>query len=256
MRPEDVPELPEGVASHLRGEGIEELYPPQAEAVEAGVTRGESLVASVPTASGKTLIAELAMLSSVARGGTALYIVPLRALASEKKAEFERWEEYGIDVGVSTGNYDSDGEWLASRDVVVATSEKVDSLVRNGAGWIDDLSCVVADEVHLVDDAERGPTLEVTLGKLRTLNPGLQVVALSATVGNADVVAEWLDAELVESTWRPIDLRTGVHYGNAITFADGSQREVPVESGGRPTAALVDDALAGDDSTGDDSTGD
>ncbi|MFB6091196.1 MAG: DEAD/DEAH box helicase, partial [Halobellus sp.] len=255
MHPADVPELPDGVAAHLREAGIEELYPPQAEAVEAGVTRGESLVASVPTASGKTLIAELAMLSSVARGGKALYIVPLRALASEKQAEFERWEEYGFDVGVSTGNYDSDGEWLASRDIVVATSEKVDSLVRNGAGWIDDLTCVVADEVHLVDDAERGPTLEVTLGKLRTLNPGLQVVALSATVGNADVVAEWLDAELVESTWRPIDLRMGVHYGNAITFDDGSQREVPVGSGERPTAALVDDALAGDDDVaGDDGT--
>ncbi|MFA1609789.1 ATP-dependent DNA helicase [Halobellus rubicundus] len=255
MHPADVPELPAGVADHLREEGIEELYPPQAEAVEAGVTRGESLVAAVPTASGKTLIAELAMLSSVARGGKALYIVPLRALASEKKVEFERWEAYGFDVGVSTGNYDSDGEWLASRDIVVATSEKVDSLVRNGAGWIDDLTCVVADEVHLVDDAERGPTLEVTLGKLRTLNPGLQIVALSATVGNADVVAEWLDAELVESAWRPIDLRMGVHYGNAITFDDGSQREVPVGSGERPTAALVDDALAGDDGADGDDQG-
>ena len=246
MQPEEVPELPAGVADRLREEGIEDLYPPQAAAVEAGVTRGESLVASVPTASGKTLIAELAMLSSVARGGKALYIVPLRALASEKKAEFERWEEFGFDVGVSTGNYDADGEWLASRDIVVATSEKVDSLVRNGAAWIDDLTCVVADEVHLVDDAGRGPTLEVTLGKLRTLNPGLQVVALSATVDNADVIAEWLDAELVDSEWRPIELRTGVHYGNAVSFDDGSQREVPVDSGGRPTAALVDDALAGD----------
>jgi len=246
MQPEEVPELPEGVAAHLRGEGIAELYPPQAAAVEAGVTRGESVVASVPTASGKTLVAELAMLSSVARGGKALYIVPLRALASEKKAEFERWEAHGFDVGVSTGNYESDGEWLASRDIVVATSEKVDSLVRNGAAWIDELTCVVADEVHLVDDSHRGPTLEVTLGKLRTLNPGLQVVALSATVGNADVVAEWLDAELVQSDWRPIDLRMGVHYGNAISFDDGTQREVPVGSGGRPTAALVDDALDGD----------
>ncbi|MBB6647278.1 ATP-dependent DNA helicase [Halobellus ruber] len=264
MHPEEVPELPAGVADRLREDGIDDLYPPQAAAVEAGVTRGESLVASVPTASGKTLIAELAMLSSVARGvseprsdgseeppggspgGKALYIVPLRALAAEKNAEFERWEALGFDVGVSTGNYDADGEWLASRDIVVATSEKVDSLVRNGAAWIDDLTCVVADEVHLVDDAGRGPTLEVTLGKLRTLNPGIQVVALSATVDNADVIAEWLDAELVDSEWRPIELKTGVHYGNAVTFDDGSRREVPVDAGGRPTAALVDDALAGD----------
>jgi helicase len=242
MNPADVPGLPEGVAARLHEEGIEELYPPQAEAVERGVTTGESVVAAVPTASGKTLVAELAMLSAVQRGGKALYIVPLRALASEKKAEFERWEALGVDVGVSTGNYESSGEWLASRDVIVATSEKVDSLVRNDAPWIDQLTCVVADEVHLVNDRNRGPTLEVTLAKLRRVNPGLQVVALSATVGNADEIADWLDAGLVDSDWRPIELRTGVHYGNAITFDDGSQREVPVE-GKRQTPALVADTL-------------
>jgi helicase len=249
MHPTDVPGLPPGVPEQLAESGIEELYPPQAAAVEAGVTDGESLVASVPTASGKTLIAELAMLSSVERGGTALYVVPLRALASEKKAEFERWADFDIDVGVSTGNYESSEEWLASRDIVVATSEKVDSLVRNGAPWIDDLTCVVADEVHLVDDPNRGPTLEVTLAKLRRINPDLQVVALSATVDNADEVADWLDAELVKSDWRPIDLRTGVHYGDAITFDDGERREVPVGRGERPTAALVADTLDEDGSS-------
>ncbi|WP_253737635.1 ATP-dependent DNA helicase [Halohasta salina] len=243
MKPAEIPGLPPGVDDQLAGEGIEELYPPQAEAVDAGLTEGQSLVASVPTASGKTLIAELAMLSAIERGGKALYIVPLRALASEKKTEFKRWEDHGISVGVSTGNYDSSEEWLASRDIIVATSEKVDSLVRNNAGWIDQLSCVVADEVHLVDDRNRGPTLEVTLAKLRRINPGLQVVALSATVGNADEVADWLDAELVHSEWRPIDLRMGVHFGNAINFDDGSQREVPVEGSQRQTEALVDDTL-------------
>ncbi len=243
MRPTALDGLPTGVGETLEAEGIDALYPPQAAAVEAGVLDGESLVAAVPTASGKTLIAELAMLSAVERGGTALYIVPLRALASEKKAEFERWSNHGVSVGVSTGSYDSDGEWLATRDVVVATSEKVDSLIRNGAPWIDDLTCVVSDEVHLVDDASRGPTLEVTLAKLRKLNPGLQAVALSATIGNADVVADWLDAELVESDWRPIDLRIGVHFGNAINFDDGSQREVEVDRGEGRTARLVADAL-------------
>ena len=235
--------LPAGVTDHLREEGIEELYPPQAEAVEAGVLEGESVVASVPTASGKTLIAELAMLASVERGGKALYIVPLRALASEKKREFERFEEFGVSVGVSTGNYESDEEWLASRDVIVATSEKVDSLVRNGASWIEELSCVVADEIHLVDDANRGPTLEVTLAKLRQLNPSLQTVALSATVGNADEIARWLDATLVHSEWRPIDLRMGVHYGQALQFDDGTQEEFSVGRNENATTALVSDAL-------------
>ncbi|RJX42300.1 ski2-type helicase [Halonotius aquaticus] len=249
MKPAEIPNLLPGVADHLAGEGIEELYPPQAKAVEAGLTEGESLVASVPTASGKTLIAELAMLSAIQRGGTALYIVPLRALASEKKTEFERWEDEGFSVGVSTGNYEASGEWLASRDIIVATSEKVDSLIRNNAPWIDDLSCVVADEVHLVDDRNRGPTLEVTLAKLRRINAEIQAVALSATVGNANEIADWLDAELVQSDWRPIDLRMGVHYGNAINFDDGSQREVPVAGGQRQTEALVDDTLSEGGST-------
>ncbi|WP_058993319.1 ATP-dependent DNA helicase [Haloarcula sp. CBA1127] len=245
----DLPGVPEWLPDHLRDDGIEELYPPQAEAVEAGVTEGENLVASIPTASGKTLIAELAMLASVARGGKALYIVPLRALASEKQADFEEFEQYGLDIGVSTGNYESEGGWLADKDIVVATSEKVDSLVRNDAPWIEDLTCVVTDEVHLVDDGERGPTLEVTLAKLRRLNPDLQTVALSATIGNAEALATWLDAGLVDSDWRPIDLQKGVHYGQALHLEDGSQQRLSVQNNEKQTAAIVRDTLEDDGST-------
>ncbi|WP_435334373.1 ATP-dependent DNA helicase [Haloarchaeobius sp. TZWWS8] len=243
MKTADVPGVPAPFVEQLHSEGIEELYPPQAAAVEAGITDGKSVVASIPTASGKTLIATLAMLSAVERGGKALYIVPLRALASEKKAEFEAFEQFGVSVGVSTGNYESEGGWLGEKDIVVATSEKVDSLVRNGAPWIDDLTCVVADEVHLIDDRHRGPTLEVTLAKLRQVNPNLQVVALSATVGNAGDIADWLDAELVDDDWRPIELRKGVHFGNALSFDDGSQREVRVKGSEKQEAALLRDVL-------------
>jgi helicase len=245
MQVGDVPAVPEWFAESLREDGVEELYPPQAAAVEAGVTDGENLVASIPTASGKTLIASMAMLSSIECGGKALYIVPLRALASEKRADFESFEAYGVDVGVSTGNYESDGGWLADKDVVVATSEKVDSLVRNDAPWLADVSCVVADEVHLVDDGERGPTLEVTLAKLRRLTADLQTVALSATIGNAEELAAWLDAALIDSDWRPIDLRKGVHYGDALHLEDGDQQRVAVDTGEDQTAAIVRDTLEG-----------
>ncbi|WP_123536926.1 ATP-dependent DNA helicase [Halosimplex salinum] len=262
----DIPGVPDWLPDHLRADGIESLYPPQAEAVEAGVTEGENLVASVPTASGKTLVATLAMLASVERGtrsapddesgeaasgrrGKALYIVPLRALASEKREEFEQFEQYGLEVGVSTGNYESEGGWLATKDIVVATSEKVDSLVRNDAPWLDELTCVVSDEVHLVDDPNRGPTLEVTLAKLRQLNPDLQTVALSATIGNAEALADWLDAALVDSDWRPIELKKGVHYGQALHLEDGSQSELPVRNSEKPTAAIVRDTLEDEGST-------
>jgi helicase len=245
----DLAGLPGGYVEYCTERGIEELYPPQAQAVEAGVTGGESVVASVPTASGKTMVAELAMLSAIERGGTALYIVPLRALATEKRDDFEPFEDFGVSVGVTTGNYDADEEWLASRDVVVATSEKVDSLLRNDASWLEDVDCVVADEIHLVDDAGRGPTLEVTLARLRALNPDLQVVGLSATIANADEIADWLDADLVTADWRPIELCTGVHYGDAINYDDGSTEPAPVGDGERPTAALVRDTVADGGST-------
>jgi len=245
----EIPAIPDWLPEHLRAAGIESLYPPQAEAVDRGITEGENLVAAIPTASGKTLVATLAMLASIERDGTALYIVPLRALASEKHEEFAEYEQYGLDIGVSTGNYESEGGWLAGKDIIVATSEKVDSLVRNDAPWLDDLSCVVADEVHLVDDGERGPTLEVTLAKLRSLNPDLQTVALSATIGNADELAGWLDAELVDSDWRPIELRKGVHYGDALHLEDGSQQRVPVNNSEEQTAALVRNTLEDDGST-------
>lgn len=249
----EIPGIPDWFVTHLQEDGIEELYPPQAEAVEKGVTEGENLVASIPTASGKTLIATLAMLSTVARdtetGGKALYIVPLRALASEKREEFEQFEQYGLSVGVSTGNYESDGGWLADKDIIVATSEKVDSLVRNDAPWLDDLGCVVSDEVHLVDDGNRGPTLEVTLAKLRSLNPALQTVALSATIGNPEALAEWLDGALVDSDWRPIELQKGVHFGDALHLEDGSQERLALRSSESQEAAIVRDTLEDDGST-------
>ncbi|ESP88501.1 DEAD/DEAH box helicase [Candidatus Halobonum tyrrellensis] len=247
MRVSDLP-LDTAHVEHFEAAGIEELYPPQADSVEAGVCAGENVVAAIPTASGKTFVAELALLTA---GGPGLYICPLRALAREKYEEFDALP--GVDVGISTGDYDSAAADLAGHDVVVATSEKVDSAIRNGAAWVDDLACVVVDEVHLLGATGRGPTLEVTLSTLRRRTRGAQVVALSATVANPDEIAGWLDAELVESTWRPVDLRTGVCAGGHVAFDDGTGFSVEVLDAADPdvdarteaTAALVADAVAG-----------
>ncbi len=220
MRVSDLP-LPDPFLDQFADRGIHELYPPQAAAVEAGVCSGSNVVAAVPTASGKTFIAELALLTA---DGPGLYVCPLRALAREKYETFA--ELPGVDVGISTGDFDATGEELADHDVVVATSEKVDSAIRNGAGWVDELACVVVDEVHLLGADRRGPTLEVTLATLRRRIPDLQVVALSATVDNPEEIADWLDATLVESDWRPVDLRTGVCVDGDVAFDDGTTLHV------------------------------
>ena len=76
--------LPAQFIKACTARGIKSLYPPQAECVKKGLLEGKNLLISIPTASGKTLLAEMAMWSRIAAGGKCLYIVPLRALASEK----------------------------------------------------------------------------------------------------------------------------------------------------------------------------
>ncbi|MDB9278400.1 DEAD/DEAH box helicase [Halorubrum ezzemoulense] len=252
MRVRDLP-LSSRVVDHFAERGVRELYPPQRAAVDAGVCDGADVVAAVPTASGKTLVAQLALLTA---DGPGLYVCPLRALAREKYETFAALP--GVDVGISTGDFDATGEALAGNDVVVATSEKVDSAIRNGASWVDALACVVVDEVHLLGATGRGPTLEVTLATLRRRNPDLQTVALSATVDNPEAIADWLDAALVESEWRPVDLRTGVAVGGEVDFDDGTSLSVDLDETEidgdedaddendptEVTAALVADAVA------------
>ncbi|MDK2892119.1 ATP-dependent DNA helicase [Methanohalophilus sp.] len=213
------------VIEFYEGMGIRELYPPQADAVKAGLLNGNNIVAAIPTASGKTLLAELAMLKTIKKGGKALYIVPLRALASEKYVQFLKMASMGVKTGISTGDFESRDEKLGLNDIIVATSEKVDSLLRNGVLWLEDITCIVVDEVHLLNSTHRGPTLEIVITKLRKLNNQAQIIALSATVGNAHEIARWLSANLILSEWRPTKLNEGVFWGDAIYFPDG-QKEI------------------------------
>jgi len=225
----------------LKGQGIEELYPPQADAIGPALL-GENIVLAIPTASGKSLVAYLAILASVLRGGKALYIVPLRALAAEKYDNLKEFETLGIRVGISVGDYDSIDPTLEKFDVIVATSERADSLLRHRTNWLQQLTVVVADEVHLINDPDRGPTLEITLAKLRQVNPKAQVLALSATIKNSDQLAKWLEAEHVKSEWRPVPLKEGVYHDGLIHFVDKTVTEIKAGEDG--ISSLVTDIMS------------
>jgi helicase len=227
----------------LEENGISSLFPPQEDAVKKGLFGERNMVIAIPTASGKTLIAELAMLHAVLHGGKALYTVPLRALAAEKFEDFKKWEQIGLKIGMSMGDYEARDEWLGDCDIIVTTSEKADSLIRNGARWIKDVTCLVVDEIHLLDSAKRGAVLEVLIAKLRKVNPDIRILALSATIPNASEIAEWLDAELIKSEWRPTPLYEGVIcrgrlelYKDGIKIAEKSLK-------GDAVASLVKDTL-------------
>ena len=212
-------EINKKIISHLQKHGISELFEPQQKAFETGVLEKKNLVLAIPTSSGKTLVAEICMLKTILDGrGKALYLVPLRSLAREKYADFRKYEELGITTAMSVGDYDSPGRTLKDADIIVLTTERADSLVRNKTDWIEDVGIVVADEIHLINDSHRGPTLEMVLAKLKQIIQNIQIVALSATISNADQIAEWLNAELVKSSWRPVPLTEGVYLDGKINF--------------------------------------
>ncbi len=232
-------EFPDEIKQLLELNGIKELYPPQKEAIPF-VFQEKNLVMSVPTASGKTLVAYIALLRKILEGGKAVYIVPLRALAYEKYEELrEMGETFGFKTGLAVGDYDDSGQRYDRYDVLVATSEKMDSLLRHKASFITSMSVLVSDEVHLINDRDRGPTLEVTLAKVKAVNPAAQIICLSATIANASELAEWLDAEVVLSEWRPVELRYGVVEKNVITFTNGDVQTLEDSS----VSAIVADSV-------------
>lgn len=205
----------------ILSKSIETLRPAQVKAVEAGLFENKNLLICTPTASGKTLIAEMAGVKNIIeKKGKTIYIVPLKALATEKFKEFR--EKYGslFRIALSIGDIDSADSYLIDYDFVFTTSEKLDSLIRHHSPWLKYVKTVIIDEIHLLNDAERGPTLEILITILRKLLRNVQIIGLSATIGNPEELAEWLDANLVIDNWRPVKLEEGVYLDGEIEFKE------------------------------------
>ncbi|HUU48653.1 MAG TPA: DEAD/DEAH box helicase [Nitrosopumilaceae archaeon] len=232
-------DIPESAIEFLKSEGLTKLYPPQNDSVNAGLLNGKSVLVSAPTASGKTLIATLAIISYLSKNkGKVIYLSPLRALAAEKFLEFKKLEKLTIgnkiQVGISTGDFDNVEKKLGKNNILILTNEKMDSIIRKGVEWIDEIGLVICDEIHLIGDDTRGPTLEMVLTQLKRLEPQPQILGLSATITNSDELANWLGCILVESVWRPVPLSEGVCDGGMVTMSDGTTFEVENTIRGTP----------------------
>lgn len=219
--------------------GAETLYEPQAAAVDAGLLKGQSMVVAAPTASGKSLVAMMAILAMLEGSGRrAAYLSPLRALVSEKQAEFAALGKAfpGLArVSASTAELNARDRLVGN--VLCLTNERMDLALRKGEPWLEEVDLVIADEIHMVADPRRGSTLEMVLNQLNDGNR--QMVALSATISNASEIAQWLRCKLVTSTWRPVKLTEGVYNGSRVEMADGRSFKIKSSSRG----AAVDLAL-------------
>ena len=233
-------DLPDSAIDFLKFQGFEKLFPPQADSVKSGLLNGKSVLVSAPTASGKTLIAILAMLSFLSKNtsGKVVYLSPLRALAAEKFSEFKKLEKVAIGkkikVAISTGDFESLEKNLEKSNILILTNEKMDSIIRHGAEWIDEIGLVISDEVHLIGDESRGPTLEMILTQLKLLDTKPQLVGLSATITNSDEIADWLSCKLVKNDWRPVPLSEGVCDAGDVIMNDGKTFEVERSLRGLP----------------------
>ncbi|WP_048148756.1 DEAD/DEAH box helicase [Palaeococcus ferrophilus] len=212
VRVDELP-VPEKFREVLKSEGVNELLPVQSLAIRNGLLDGESLLVVSATASGKTLIGELAGVPRAMKGQKMLFLVPLVALANQKYEDFKRrYSKLGLRVAIRVGmsRIKTKDELVVvdtgiDADIIVGTYEGIDYLLRAGRK-IGNVGTVVIDEIHTLDDEERGPRLDGLIARLRTLYPKAQFLGLSATIGNAEELAKELGLKLVLYDERPVDL--------------------------------------------------
>ncbi|WP_456444046.1 DEAD/DEAH box helicase [Thermococcus sp.] len=205
--------IPEKFKGVLRAEGVKELLPVQSLAVKNGLLEGKNLLIVSATASGKTLIGELAGVPKAMKGQKMLFLVPLVALANQKYGDFKRrYSKLGLRVAIRVGmsRIKTRDELVVvdtgiDADIIVGTYEGIDYLLRAGRR-IGNVGTIVIDEIHTLDDEERGPRLDGLIARLRKLYPTAQFIGLSATVGNAEELAKELGLKLVPYDERPVDL--------------------------------------------------
>jgi hypothetical protein len=205
-------EIPEQYRRALARDGFFEFWAPQLEAIEKGlltVSDPPNLVVSIPTGSGKTLIAELAILTAFKQDQPlwALYVTPTRALVNQVSSDLRRrLESAGIKVrtvlaGAEQGGILSDELDLLTvpRSVTVTTPEKLDAYYRNAKELFDTCALAVFDEVHKLSDTTRGPLIESLVIRFLTLQPKTRLILLSGVLSNPDDLTTWLGPERAQS---------------------------------------------------------
>jgi len=196
----------------------------QKEAIQKGLFFRKSFLVCAPSGSGKTLIGEISAVNNVfQKFGKSIYLVPYKALATEKYVHFKKaYERFGVKTELSIGDYDVDDSRLAKADIIVTTYEKMDSILRNFSEkeWIFDISTIIIDEIHILGESSgsRGPRLESLIVRLNEFLSQPQLIGLSATIKNPEFFNEWLsslgnDTTLIFSEARPVPL----HYRIEIT---------------------------------------
>ncbi len=195
------------------------LYEHQEKAVNE-LNKNNNVIVAVPTASGKTLIAYIAIYKTFLNHKKSMYIVPLRSLAMEKYNELLNLKSLGIKVTISIGDYDVPPSFVKNYDVIVSTSERADSMLHRDPDILNEFGLFIIDEIHMISDTSRGPRLETVISSLLYLNPDIVLLGLSATVSNVKELAEWMNAKAIISNFRAVPLENGIVYKHQLIMND------------------------------------
>ncbi len=195
----------------------------QKEAIEQGLFFHKSFLISAPSGSGKTLIGELCAIHNIFEGfGKSVYLVPFKALATEKYLHFKKsYTRFNIKVGISVGDFDLNEDQLKDSDIIITTYEKMDSILRNfyEGDWIHSISTIIVDEIHMIGEEGRGPRLESLIIRLNEFLHNPQIIGLSATIANPEFFNAWLSSLgnktiLIKSEKRPVPLHYRIEISN------------------------------------------
>ncbi|BCR84313.1 DEAD/DEAH box helicase [Aspergillus chevalieri] len=246
--------LPSSLVANFAALGVSSIYGWQASCLLAnGLLTGERhLVYTAPTGGGKSLVADVLMLKRIIDNPSkkAILVLPYVALVQEKlkwlrrivqdvdkrvpdyhdtdtKPAYKHWQKQHKSIRI-TGYFGGNritASW-ADTDIAVCTIEKANSLINTAIEEcsIGDLGVVVLDELHMLDDEHRGYLLELMVTKLLLLQQDIQIIGMSATLSNTELLAEWMNAKFFISTYRPVPIDEYLIYENAIYPAATSRQ--------------------------------
>ncbi|HOD50245.1 MAG TPA: DEAD/DEAH box helicase [Candidatus Hydrogenedentes bacterium] len=195
-----------------------------------------NLLIQAPTSSGKTFVGEMAAIQTALRRKKVVYLVPLKALAEEKYLDFdEKYTPYGLKVIISTRDHRHFDAQLESGDfsIAIVVYEKLSQVLVRRPERFTEVELVIADELELLSDPDRGANVELLLTQI--LQSGCRVIGMSAVLGEADKLAAWMKAELVQYDRRPVELRYGVlheglfRYRTYNEFSEGQERLIDTD---------------------------
>ena len=197
-----------------------EFNPMQKKALDAGLlTASDNFIISSPTASGKTVVAELVIDETLSKGKKAIYMAPMKSLVEEKAIDFAKAfpKHRIIQLTSDYDNLSAQRQYeLASADIIILTNEMLQSRSTKHASeknaWLTEVGCLVVDEIHILCTEGRGATTEVAVMTFSHINPSARLLFLSATINNLNHMADWMTTltstptTIIESDYRPTKL--------------------------------------------------